>query len=227
MDWYGIFINDLTGHLLLEIIFRTIIMFLIILFVLRISGKRGVRQLSVFEVAIIIGLGSAAGDPMFNKDIAIIPAFVVCLTAILLYRLITFLAAKMPKLEHIVEGKPLYIVEEGVMVIKEITNNAFSQDEFFTELRLQSVEHLGQVKTALLETTGDMSVYFYEDENVKPGLPILPKEYHKKTKLITEPGEYACSYCGEVTKLYATSPHSCKRCNNQEWVKAIKSKRIK
>jgi uncharacterized membrane protein YcaP (DUF421 family) len=226
MDWYRILINNLTGHLLLEIIFRTIIMFLIILFVLRISGKRGVRQLSVFEVAIIIGLGSAAGDPMFNEDIAIIPAFIVCLTAILLYRLITFLAAKIPKFEQIIEGKPLYIVEDGVMVIKEINNNAFSQDEFFAELRLQSVEHLGQIKVALLETTGDMSIYFFEDEDVQPGLPILPKEYHKKTKTITDPDDYACSYCGAVEHLSST-PDSCKRCDNKEWVKAIKTRRIK
>lgn len=43
---------------------------------LRLSGKRGIRQLSLFELAIILCLGSAAGDPMFTKDLPIAHAFV-------------------------------------------------------------------------------------------------------------------------------------------------------
>lgn len=54
---------------LLETVLRTSIMFLIIIFGLRLLGKRGVKQLSVFELVVIIGLGSAAGDPMFYKDV--------------------------------------------------------------------------------------------------------------------------------------------------------------
>jgi Predicted membrane protein len=52
-------------------------MFILIIIFLRFSGKRGVRQLSVFELAIILSLGSAAGDPMFNDDIPIIQALIV------------------------------------------------------------------------------------------------------------------------------------------------------
>ena len=48
--------------------------------------------------------------------------------------------------------------------------------EFFMELRLRGVEQLGQVRLAILETNGQISVYFFEDDKVKPGLLILPSD---------------------------------------------------
>jgi len=225
MDWQRILINDFSFQFLCEIMIRTIIMFLIILFVLRISGKRGVRQLSIFEMAVIIGLGSAAGDPMFNEDIAILPAFIVCITAILLYRMITWLAARRESFEKIIEGKPIYIVEEGKMVIKDDSHRVFAKDEFFAELRQTGVEHLGQVKIALLETSGQMSVYFYGDKEVRPGLPIIPKQYQQHSAVIKEEGLYACAYCGNV-KALAPGTCTCERCKHTEWVSAISTLRV-
>ena len=77
LDWHTIFINDLDSSYALEITLRTVLMFLFVLLLLRLSGKKGVRQLTIFEVAIIIALGSAAGDPMFNKEMAILPSLLV------------------------------------------------------------------------------------------------------------------------------------------------------
>lgn len=56
-------------------------MFLIVLMIIRLSRKRGVRQLSILEIAIIASLGSAAGNPMFYKDVAIMPALLVCISS--------------------------------------------------------------------------------------------------------------------------------------------------
>jgi len=52
---------------LIEVVCRSAIMFCFVLVALRASGKRGIKQLSIFELVIIIGLGSAAGDPMFTR----------------------------------------------------------------------------------------------------------------------------------------------------------------
>jgi len=104
MDWERIFLYDVDGQFALEVVFRTTFMFVVIMAVLRLSGKRGVRQLSIFELAIILSLGSAAGDPMFYDDVALVPTVLVCATAIALYRLITWLMAKSKRFERILEG---------------------------------------------------------------------------------------------------------------------------
>ena len=89
MQFKEIFLGDLGWQLAYEIILRTVIMFIVALAFLRLSGKKGIRQLSLFEIAIIISLGSAVGDPMFSKDVAILPSILVVVTILLVYRLIT------------------------------------------------------------------------------------------------------------------------------------------
>jgi uncharacterized membrane protein YcaP (DUF421 family) len=149
-DWNAIFLSDLTLVFAAEIIVRTLIMFVIVLVILRMTGKKGVRQLSIFEVAIIIGFGSAAGDPMFTKDLGIIPSLIVMVTILGLYRLITWAASKSERFESILEGEPMYIIEDGQFVLISEAEPTFAKDEFLAEMRQQSIEHLGQVRIAIL-----------------------------------------------------------------------------
>ncbi|GGB96623.1 DUF421 domain-containing protein [Dyadobacter sediminis] len=223
-DWNEVFINDLDWTFTLQIIVRTLIMFSVILAFLRMTGKKGVRQLSIFEVAIIIGLGSAAGDPMSNKDHAVVPALLVFITVLGLYRLITWIAAKNESFESILEGDPIYIIEDGMFNL-DTGERTYAKDEFFSEMRQQNIEHLGQVRTAILETNGNVSFYYYEDDQVKPGLPVLPKLYQKKSNIIKDSGNHACTYCGNVEEMKGESKN-CSRCGQNEWVQAIQSVRL-
>ena len=222
MEFMRIFFEGLDFSFALEVIFRTFIMFLLILIVLRALGKRGIRQLSLFEVAIIIGLGSAAGDPMFNKDQPILPAIIVFITICLFYRLITWLAAKNDRFEGILEGKPLYIIENGEFNVTNQDEHSFATDEFFAEMRQQNIEHLGQIRTAMLETNGNVSFLYFSDHEVKAGMPIWPKLYNKKSKIIPDDGDYACTRCACVSPI-TTTTHICGNCQGEEWVLALDS----
>src|SRR5690606_14560187 len=103
-------------------------MFIVVLVILRLSGKRGVRQLSIFELTIILTLVPAAGDAMFYKDVALLATVLVCITAISVYRLITWLMTKSSRFEKLLEGHPVYIIEDSVMVIKEGRKDSLSKD---------------------------------------------------------------------------------------------------
>ncbi|WP_316809564.1 YetF domain-containing protein [Pedobacter agri] len=224
INWQDVFLLDLNWSLTLEITVRTFIMFVLVMIFLRSTGKKGVRQLSIFEVAIIIALGSAAGDPMLNSESAIIPSLLVFVVILITYRLITYLAAKNQRVENILEGVPMYIIEDGKFTLTEEGDGNFAKDEFFAEIRAQGIEHLGQVKAALLETNGQVSFLFRDDEEVGYGLPVFPKAYSKKSKNISEPMVYACTHCGHTTELSA--PSSCERCGKDEWVAACNNKRV-
>ncbi|GAB3283617.1 DUF421 domain-containing protein [Larkinella harenae] len=224
LDLEAIFLNKLDGSLAIEIVLRTLIMFAVVIIFLRLSGKKGIRQLSLFEVAIIIGLGSAAGDPMFNEDHAILPALIVVITILGFYRLITWLAARYEWFESLLEGDPVYIIEDGQFALVKMSELTYAKDEFFAEMRQQNIEHVGQVKTAILETNGQVSFYYFEDNEVRPGLPILPKIYQQKSTQITQEGNYACTTCGKVEQLNP-GHWKCPRCQQEEWVLAIKTLR--
>ncbi len=224
-EWGRVLLNDLPLEFLAEVLFRTTVMFLCLLVAIRLTGKRGVRQLSVFEIVIIVGLGSAVGDPMFYEDVGLLPTLVTFVTVIVLYRAVTWLVAKSKRFEHLVEGSPVCLIEDGRFALEDFKKESLAQDEFFMELRLKHVEHLGQVRQALIEINGEVSLFFYEDEQVKPGLPISPRLFGQRTSLLPEPGLYACSHCGHSTEI-TTATAECPRCHHDTWVKAIQTRRI-
>ena len=225
LDWERIFFNDAPANFLFEVGLRSTIMFLTLLIVLKIAGKRGVKQLSIFEMVIIISLGSAAGDPMFYEDVGIVHALVVFLIVLVLYRSITWATGKSRLVEKFLEGETECLVDEGKFSIQKFERESLAQDEFFTELRLRNVDHLGQVKKAYLETSGDISIFFYSDKDVKAGLPILPELFKKQFSVISEPGLYCCCRCGDLLEL-SSGAHSCSICEGTNWVRPIQTKRI-
>lgn len=210
-----------------EVLLRTIIMYLVLLFGLRLMGKRGVRQLTIFELVVIIGLGSAAGDPMFYKEVGVVSSIVVFSTIIAFYRLTTFLIGKSKKIEQIVEGKTVCLIEDGKFCINSFHKEDLAQDEFFSELRLRGVSQLGQVDRSYLEISGQLSVFFFPDEHVKPGLPILPHQFREQ--FISAPSDniYACTHCGETQEIKQGNVKTCPACKKDKWVKASQELRVK
>ncbi|AWG22075.1 hypothetical protein FFWV33_11415 [Flavobacterium faecale] len=222
IEWKRILLNDLSPNFLIEVSFRTIVMFTILLLALKLTGKRGVKQLSVFEMVIIISLGSAAGDPMLYDDVGLLPAIAVIIVITIYYKIIIWLTAKSPKFEQFVEGKTQCIIDEGEFSIHRFKKENLAQDEFFLELRLKSIEHLGQIKNAYIETNGEISTFYYADEDVKYGLPILPQIFSQKSEVIPKNGTYACSFCGNIQEL-TVAGGTCDNCLKKEWVPAIKT----
>lgn len=209
-----------------EIVLRSAMVFFILLFALRILGKRGVRQLSVFEMAIIISLGTAAGDPMIYEEIGVLMAATVFVSIVVCYRVIVALVGKSKTIEIFIEGKPICLIRNGMFSIEEFAKETMAQDEFFAELREQHVEHLGQLRITLVETSGEMSLYFFEDEKVSYGLPIIPEVFNQKSKIIHKKAYHSCTFCGLTEILEPNNLVICERCKRDEWVASINTKRI-
>ncbi|MEO6346285.1 MAG: YetF domain-containing protein [Aquaticitalea sp.] len=224
-EWPRVLMNDLPLAFLLEVVFRSIVMFLILLVFLRLAGKRGVKQLSVFEVVIIVGLGSAVGDPMLYDNVGLLPGIVVVIVVILFYRLITILTAKFKWVERFLEGEPKCLIKDGEFVLNSLNKENLASNEFFSELRNNSVEHLGQIRFAYLETSGEVSIFYNKDEDVTYGLPILPELFKASKKEVTIEAHYGCTFCGHIQYIKAKT-QTCERCRKEEWVKALNSVRI-
>ena len=220
-DWQRLLLHDFPPGFLGEVALRTSIIFLVVLVALKISGKRGVRQLSIFELVIILTLGSAAGDVSFYHDVPLLPVIVVILCVIVLYRLTTWLMERNHRLERLLEGEPLIIIRDGTFVSHVLERENISFDEFLMELRLRGVEHLGQVRLAILEVCGDLSVYFFAPTAVRPGLPITPDR--KADAVTTAPATalYACGQCGTVQPLQQGQTLICPSCGHRHWVQTL------
>lgn len=226
INWSDILLGTEDWSFIPEVAVRTIIMFLIIIIGLRFLGKRGVKQLSVFELVVIIGLGSAAGDPMFYKEVGIIFSLLVFIIIIASYAGLTFLLGKSKKFEDLVEGKPACLIQDGVFELDSFKKENLGSDEFFAELRLTGVSQLGQVETAIAETSGGLSVFFYSDENVKHGLSVMLGALSDPIKNIDEAGHYSCTFCAYTEEKTIGPAGNCPNCKRENWVKSSNKKRI-
>lgn len=226
LDWKELLLGHEEWSFLLEIILRTTIMFLAIIIGLRVLGKRGVKQLSIFELVVIIGLGSAAGDPMFNKDVGIISSIIVFIVIILLYSIVIYFIGKSKSFEALVEGKSICLIKDGEFSIENFKKENLGSDEFFAELRLRGISQLGQIEMAIEEISGEISIFFYEEKEVKFGLPIMPGSLDSPLIYIDKEGHYSCTFCGHTETKPIGEGGSCNKCKKHKWIPASDKKRV-
>ncbi len=118
------------------------------------------------------------------------------------------------------------LIKDGKFDLHSFKKEPLAQDEFFSELRQQSVSHLGQVRMAIIETSGNISLFYYPDEEVKYGLPILPDQFKDITYAIPAKDYYSCTFCAYTENLTPAPSHICPECKKTEWVKSINETRI-
>ncbi|MBX0292953.1 DUF421 domain-containing protein [Hymenobacter sp. HSC-4F20] len=226
-DWKRLLISDTAPPLfLLEIAFRCVVTYLLVLGALRVTGRRGVRQLSIFELSIILALGSAAGDAMFYDDVPMLHVTVVFVVVSVLYLLFNWLTEHYPRFSDWLEGAPILLIENGEVKFDVLKNQNLTQKELFGELRQHQVEHLGQVRRAYMEATGNVSIYFFEDADVRPGLPIWPERLKQLEHRVDEAGPHACTCCGHVQQLPRGGVARCPVCHEDAWVPACTDRRV-
>ncbi len=175
MEFDRIFLGDLSVALVLEIVLRTAVMYLYTLALVRVLGKRGLGQLSPFELVIIVALGSAVGDPMFYVDVPIVHGIIVITAVVALERTLVKFTERNKRVERLIESIPVLLVRDGVLLAEALDQEDLSQSEVFMGLREKGVEFLGEVRRAYLEPSGHISV-FKEKSPAAMGASILPTE---------------------------------------------------
>lgn len=202
-DWERIWLGDVPPLFLLEIAFRTTVIFLWLLLLLRATGKRGVAQLSGLELAIVIALGSAAGDPLFYPEVPLLHAMLTIALVVGFQRVLTRLVVRSERVETFMEGQPVELVRDGVFSPQVLRSANLSREELFERLRSQGVTQLGEVRRAYFEQDGNLTVFSHHADP-PPGLPVVPP-WDLEPPVALDPdlphqGMVACLTCGRVER---------------------------
>lgn len=220
-DWGRMLLGDTPPLFLLEIAFRTVVMFLWLAFLLRITGKRGLAQLSPLELAIVIALGSAAGDPLFYPEVPLVHAMLVIALVVGLQRWLSLLVIRSERVETFMEGEPVELVRDGVLNPGRLTTANLSREDLFERLRTQGVRQLGEVQRAYFEQDGNLTV-FRHAQDAPPGLPVVPPWDLEPPVLLplgsVPSGPVACLKCGRVRP--SSGPLSPCDCGSQQFTRA-------
>lgn len=228
-DFERIFLGDADLTFLVEIAFRTAIMFAWTLVLIRMMGRRSVGQLSLIEFMLVIALGSAVGDPMFYPDVPLLHGMAVVFVVVVVDRMLGFSMSRSDRVETFVEGNPLRVITEGRVDFDSLEASGLAREELFERLRIEGVGQLGQVRVAYFESNGYLSTFRYVGAEERPGLRIEPPESIEQLHTFEEDasapvaGAYACARCGQLRALGAGEPFPECECGEVRWTTAIRS----
>lgn len=142
----------------LIIFWRTIIFYTIMHIIFRIMGKREIGELSVLDLVVFIMMGELAVISIEQHDIPLMHGIIPILTLTFVQILLAFISLKSRKFRLFVEGEPAVIIRNGKIDEKMMKKLRYNFDDLLMQLRIKDVHNIADVKYAILETTGDLSV---------------------------------------------------------------------
>lgn len=137
---------------------RTIIIYAIVIFSLRLMGKRQIGQLQPSELVVAIMISDLATMPMSDVSIPLLYGIVPIFTLVVCEMLLSFLSLKSEWIRVILSGKPQILVKKGRIERKELLHSRINTDDLMEELRKAGYFSLNDVDTVILETGGTLSV---------------------------------------------------------------------
>ena len=143
---------------MLVILIRTILLYILVLFVMRLMGKREIGQLQPFELAISIMIADLASIPMADTGIPISNGIIPILGLLVMHLLISFVNMKSMRARQILCGKPRILVYRGKIDEQALRKERFTLNELQERLRANNIVNLGDVEYAILETSGQITV---------------------------------------------------------------------
>lgn len=140
---------------------RTVILYFLIMFGLRLMGKRQIGELEPSELVLTMMISDLATVPMQDFGIPLLAGVIPILTLLALSMLLSQLSLRYLRFRALVCGTPAVLIRDGTLQQEAMRKNRYTLDELLEELRGQGYTDLSAVKYAILETNGKLSVLPY------------------------------------------------------------------
>ncbi len=173
---------------------RTILLYLILILVVRLMGKRQIGEMEPSEFVVTMLIANLAAIPMQDSGIPLLTGLIPILTVLGVELLLAVLSVQFITFRRILCGKPVILIENGTILQKNLQRTKITLDELTELLRQKDVLELKAVKYAILETNGQISVFPYaayapapaKDAGIAVEDPYLPITVVSNGKLLKE-----------------------------------------
>jgi uncharacterized membrane protein YcaP (DUF421 family) len=143
----------------MESILRAGAIYFFLLIIFRIAGKRSIAELSNFEFVLFLIVGEAGSQAVIGNDFSITNGFLVIMTLVGLNVGLSLIKTKSERLKKMMDGRPVVIVENGKPIKDILTAVRIAEDDILAVAReLQGLERMDQIKYAVLETSGGITI---------------------------------------------------------------------
>ncbi|MDQ0287130.1 uncharacterized membrane protein YcaP (DUF421 family) [Desulfofundulus luciae] len=139
-------------------IYRTVLIYFIVLLVVRLMGKREIGQLSPFDFVVAIIIAELAAIPMESTSIPLWRGIIPLVTLGILEVVLSFLALHSPFLRRLLDGEPQVVIRNGRIIKDELRRARYNLNDLLAQLREKGIVNVGDVEFGVLETSGKLSV---------------------------------------------------------------------
>ena len=141
-----------------EFVLRGIIIYVFLIILLRLTGKRQVGQLSPFDLVLLLVLSNAVQNAMNGGDNSVIGGMISAVTLVGVNWIVGLLTYRSKKLEALVEGRPDVLIRDGKLFQQTLERAQLTHHEVMSALREAGCASIEEVRAALLENDGSISV---------------------------------------------------------------------
>ena len=145
-------------------VLRACAIYVLVMVLVRVSGKRAVGQFTPFDLVLLILIGNAVQNGINGGDNSLTGAAIMATTLIALNYGVAFVTSRYRKVEKFVEGEPVVLARDGRVFERVLRRELVSRSDFDEALRMNGVEDVSEVELALLETNGSISVVKKRDD---------------------------------------------------------------
>jgi len=168
------------------IVFRTVLVYIIILFIFRLMGKREIGELSILDLVVFIMLAEIAVFSVEEPSESFMHAFVPMIVLLIIQRGSALISLKSQSFREMVDGKPSMIIREGKIDEREMRKQRYNFDDLMQQLRENGTEKISDVDFAVLEPSGKLSVFENQGNSGEKGFitPLIAdgKVQHENLK---------------------------------------------
>jgi uncharacterized membrane protein YcaP (DUF421 family) len=142
----------------MDSVLRALAIYAVLLVLFRITGKRSLGQITTFDFILLLIISEAIQNGLVGDSYSITNAFVLVTTLVLVDVGLSLVKGRWPRIERYLDGTPLVIVEGGRLLHDRMGKARVDEGDVLNAARREGLERLAQVKHAILERNGDISI---------------------------------------------------------------------
>jgi uncharacterized membrane protein YcaP (DUF421 family) len=143
----------------MDLVLRAIAIYLFLLVLVRLTGQRTLSELSTFDFILLLIVSEAVQNSLVNDDHSLVSGFIVVLTLVLVDLGLSMIKSRWWRAEEVAEGAPVVLVDQGRLLDDRLHKTLVTQDDILQAARVtQGLERIDQIKYAVLETSGGISI---------------------------------------------------------------------
>lgn len=151
-----------------EFVLRAVVVYVVVLGMVRLGGKRALGQITPFDVLLIVLLGNAVQNALLGTDTSLGGGLLLAATLILLNYGVGWLTTRSRRMERLIEGEPVVIARDGRLLDAVLRREQVTRADFDAALRQQDCLDVEDVKLALLETNGHITIIPRQKDTAGP-----------------------------------------------------------